>query len=75
MSKTRGRKAAGKRRTLPLWPDAGEQLGLSRNGTYDAARRGEIAGLLKFGRVYRVAAAPFEQMLASGQQPKPADAE
>jgi hypothetical protein len=27
---------------LRLWPDAGEMLKLSRNATYDAAKRGEI---------------------------------
>ena len=28
--------------TIPLWPDAGTWLGLSRSSTYAAARRGEI---------------------------------
>jgi hypothetical protein len=59
--------------TIPLWPDAGQRLGLSRNGTYASAQRGEIAGLLRFGRIYRVAVEPFERMLMEGRQPKPAE--
>jgi hypothetical protein len=54
---------ASKRRTIRLWPDAGEQLGLSRNGTYEAARRGEIAGLMRFGKKWVVAVEPFERSL------------
>jgi Helix-turn-helix domain len=50
-------------RTMPLWPDAGEQLGLSRNGTYDAANRGEIP-TLRFGRKLVVPIDQFEKMLA-----------
>ena len=34
--------------TIPLWPDCGEMLGLSRNATYRAAHRGEIP-ILRFG--------------------------
>jgi hypothetical protein len=37
------------RQTVPLWPHAGRVLGLGRNGTYDAAARGEIP-TLQFGR-------------------------
>jgi hypothetical protein len=28
--------------TVPLWPHVGKALGVSRNSTYEAARRGEI---------------------------------
>jgi hypothetical protein len=61
--KTNRKAGASKRRTMPLWPDAGEQLGLSRNGVYDAARRGEIPGLMRFGKKLVVAIAPFERAL------------
>ena len=54
--------------TMKLWPDVGQRLGLSRNGTYDAARRGEIP-TLRFGRVLRVPTAAFNRMLESGEQP------
>ena len=37
------------RQTVPLWPHAGRVLGLGRNGTYDAAQRGEIP-TMTFGR-------------------------
>lgn len=47
------------RLVIPLWPDAGEILGLSKNPTYAAANRGDIPGLLRFGSAYRVAVAPF----------------
>jgi hypothetical protein len=39
--------------TVPLWPHAGMALGLTRNGTYAAANRGEIP-VLKFGNLKRV---------------------
>jgi excisionase family DNA binding protein len=35
--------------TIPAWPDAGRILGLGRNATYDAIRRGEIP-VIRFGR-------------------------
>ena len=62
----RGDRSVGaiQRRTMALWPDAGMALGLSRNGTYDAARRGEIAGLMRFGKKYVVAIEPFEKQLS-----------
>lgn len=37
------------RMTVPVWPDAGQMLGLGRNATYDAVARGEIP-VLRFGR-------------------------
>ena len=40
---------------VPLWPDAGKALGLSRNHTYEAARAGEIP-TVKFGRYHPGAA-------------------
>jgi hypothetical protein len=38
---------------LPLWPEVGEILGLSRNATYDAATRGDIK-TIPLGRLKRV---------------------
>jgi hypothetical protein len=38
---------------LPLWPEVGEILGLSRNATYDAATRGDIK-IIPLGRLKRV---------------------
>jgi hypothetical protein len=54
--------------TMRLWPDAGQKLRLSRNATYYAARRGEIPGLMRFGRVYRVAIAPFLRALTEDRR-------
>jgi excisionase family DNA binding protein len=42
--------------------EAGAMIGLSRNGAYDAARRGEIP-VLKFGRIYRVPKALWDRKL------------
>jgi Helix-turn-helix domain len=56
----------GQRRTIPLWPDAGQALGLSRNGTYDAAHRKEIP-VLRFGRKFVVPIEQFERLLAEGR--------
>ena len=43
-------------------PQAGAMVGLSRNGSYDAARRGEIP-VLEFGRKKRVPKALWDRML------------
>jgi hypothetical protein len=42
--------------TVPLWPDAGSALGLTRGSTYKAAREGEIV-TLKFGKLLFVSTA------------------
>jgi excisionase family DNA binding protein len=42
--------------------EAGRMVGLSRNGSYDAVRRGEIP-VLKFGRVCRVPKATWDKKL------------
>jgi excisionase family DNA binding protein len=61
--------AHGQALVMRLWPDAGQALGLSRNATYDAARRGEIP-TIRFGKLIRVPMAAFNDLLASaGQTP------
>ena len=47
-------------------PEAGKELGLSRNASYAAARRGEIP-VLRFGKKLRVPTARFERMLEEGK--------
>jgi excisionase family DNA binding protein len=59
------------RMVVPLWPDAGQALGLSRNCTYDSARRGEIP-TIRFGRTIRVPIAALKRLLESAGQ-KPGD--
>ena len=48
-------------------PEAGRLLGLSRNGSYEAAKRGEIP-TIRIGRLLLVPKVPFHRMieLASG---------
>lgn len=46
--------------TVPLWPDAAQVLGCSRNVAYEAARRGDIP-TLRLGRNIRV---PVPKLLA-----------
>ena len=54
---------------LPLWPDTGKALGLSRNATYDAAKRGEIP-TIRFGKLIKVPTAALHRMLEdAGQKP------
>lgn len=48
------------RATVPLWPDAGQFIGLSRNSTYKAANAGEIP-TLRLGRKILV---PVAKLLA-----------
>jgi hypothetical protein len=48
----------GQALVMPLWPDAGQALGLSRNATYDAARRGPGSELMQqapSGRLWAIA--------------------
>jgi hypothetical protein len=54
-----------------LWPETGQALGLSRNATYEAARRGEIP-TVPFGRLKKVPIWFFRQ-LRDGS-PKPGEA-
>jgi excisionase family DNA binding protein len=55
---------------VPLWPDVGKALGLSRNHTYEAARSGEIP-TIKIGRCLRVPLAALNEMLEDAGKPKP----
>jgi len=48
--------------TVPLWPDAGKAYGLSRNGAYDAAKRGEIP-TIRLGRKLVVPTAALRRHL------------
>jgi excisionase family DNA binding protein len=43
-------------------PEAGRIVGLGKNASYDAVRRGELP-VLRFGRILRVPRAALEQML------------
>ena len=44
-------------------PEAGRQLGISRNSAYEAVRRGELP-VVRFGRLIRVPMAALERLLA-----------
>jgi excisionase family DNA binding protein len=43
-------------------PEAGHIVGLGKNASYDAARRGQLP-VLRFGRLLRVPRAALERML------------
>lgn len=43
-------------------PEAGAQLGIGRNASYDAARRGDIP-VIKLGKLLRVPKLAIERML------------
>jgi len=57
--------------TIPLWPDAGRLLGISRNVAYDAARKGAIP-TLKLGKNIRVPVPKLLAMLGVGDPAAPA---
>jgi hypothetical protein len=57
----------GQALVMPLWPDAGQALGLSRNATYDAARRGQIP-TIRLGKLLKVPTAALNRMLESASQ-------
>jgi hypothetical protein len=42
-------------------PQAGSKIGLSRNASYEAAKRGELGTVVKVGRLLLVPKLPFHQ--------------
>lgn len=48
--------------TMPLWPDTGQALGLSRQSTYNAVASGEIP-TIRVGRRILVPTAALRRML------------
>ncbi len=54
------------RQTLTV-PEAGKLLGLTRHGSYEAAKRGEIP-TLRFGRLLKVSKQWLERKLKGDQQ-------
>jgi excisionase family DNA binding protein len=44
-------------------PEAGAMLGLTRNGSYEAARRGDLP-IVRIGKLLRVPKAAFHKLLA-----------
>jgi hypothetical protein len=52
----------------PLWPDTGKALKLGRNGTYDAARRGQIP-TIRLGRLLKVPAWFHKQLRDGAAKP------
>lgn len=55
---------------MKLWPTTGKTLGLGKNGTYEAAARGEIPGAFRIGGRWLVAVDSFEEFLrTAGQKP------
>jgi excisionase family DNA binding protein len=66
---TTGRKARGlsqqpapSERLVYTVPEAGRLLGLSRNGSYEAAKRGDIP-TIRIGRLLLVPKVPFRRMI------------
>ncbi len=51
--------------TVPAWPTAGLALGLSRNPTYQAIRRGDIPSI-RIGGAIRVPTSALRSMLGIG---------
>jgi excisionase family DNA binding protein len=57
-----GQKSPSAERVVYTVPEAGRLLGLSRNGSYEAAKRGEIP-TIRIGRRLLVPKIPFHRML------------
>ena len=51
-------------------PEAGRLVGLGRDASYEAAKRGKIP-VLRFGRLLRVPIRAFERMLDEAGQGRP----
>jgi hypothetical protein len=52
--------------TMPLWPDAGQLLGISRGATYLAAQRGDIKTIRIGGRVLALIKPLYQQLGLDG---------
>jgi excisionase family DNA binding protein len=61
-NETPQKKAPRRRPETYSVPEAGRIVGLGKNASYDAVRRGELP-VLRFGRILRVPRAALEQML------------
>jgi excisionase family DNA binding protein len=61
-NKLKGSPPARKRPDTYSVPEAGRIVGLGKNASYDAVRRGELP-VLRFGRILRVPRAALERML------------
>ncbi len=57
-----GRKTPNVERVVYTVPEAGRLLGLSRNGSYEAAKRGDIP-TIRIGRLLLVPKVPFHRMV------------
>ncbi len=57
------------RATLPVWPDTGRILGLSKASTYEAVRRGDIP-VIRIGRRLLVPTAALRRMLQLDDAPQ-----
>ncbi|MGI8680652.1 MAG: helix-turn-helix domain-containing protein [Mycobacteriales bacterium] len=62
MTQVVGCPEANDRPTLPVWPDTGLILGLSKASTYDAVARGDIPSI-RIGRRLLVPTAALRRML------------
>lgn len=62
MTKSNGEGQEGQRLVYSLWPEAGQMLGLTKNGAYAAAKRGDIP-TIRIGRLLKVPRAAFDRML------------
>lgn len=51
MNQKKATSAGIERQTLNLWPDTGKILGLGRNSTFEAAKRGDIPTIRIGGRI------------------------
>ncbi|MET4611053.1 putative DNA-binding transcriptional regulator AlpA [Rhodococcus sp. PvR044] len=50
--------------TVPLWPTAGQAVGVSKSHAYALARRGEFpVRVLRLGAAYRVVTAELQALL------------
>ena len=57
-----GRKVPSAERLVYTVPEAGRLLGLSRNGSYEAAKRGDIP-TIRIGRLLLVPKGPFHRLI------------
>lgn len=54
--------------------DAAKKLGIGRTLAYELARRGELPGVLRFGRIYRVSLPALNAVLEPPRSSRPGDA-
>lgn len=63
MSQEDARKMCADHATVPIWPHAGQALGLGKSTTYNAANAGDLPGVIRIGSKLLMGTVALAQLL------------